>query len=91
MLEVMAENYFSEVLELICKKLHLDRGLYVLRLPGTSIMIPPSRRVETLQGRTELELIKKTALEALSVGNSSAGTPSSAGTSCTPLFFTQKV
>ena len=46
-------------------------------------MIPPSRRVESLQGRTELELIRKNALEALSAGGSGPGTPTSTGTSRT--------
>jgi len=83
MLDVTSDNYLSEVLDLICKKLHLDKSLYVLRLPGTSIMIPLSRRVESLQGRTELELIRKNALEALSAGSSAAGTPTTSGTSLT--------
>lgn len=82
MLDVTSDNYLSEVLDLICKKLHLDKSQYVLRLPGTSIMIPLSRRVESLQGRTELELIRKNALEALSAGSSVAGTPTPSGTSC---------
>lgn len=81
MLDVTSDNYFSEVLDLICKKLHLEKSLYVLRLPGTSIMIPPSRRVESLQGRTELELIRKNALEAVSIGGSGPGTPTNSGTS----------
>jgi len=81
MLDVTSDNYLSEVLDLICKKLHLDKSSYVLRLPGTSIMIPLSRRVESLQGRTELELIRKNALEALSAGSSAAGTPTGSGTS----------
>jgi hypothetical protein len=87
MLEVTADNYFSEVLDMICKKLHLDKSLYVLRLPGTSIMIPSSRRVETLQGRSELELIRKTTLEALDAGGTSNGTPASIGTSGTSLHL----
>ena len=86
MLDVTSDNYFSEVLDLICKKLHLEKSLYVLRLPGTSIMIPPSRRVESLQGRTELELIRKNALEAASAGVSSPGTPTTSGTSRIILF-----
>jgi len=81
MLEVTTDNYLSEVLDMICKKLHLEKSLYVLRLPGTSIMIPSSRRVDTLQGRTELELIRKSTLEALSTGGTSSGTPASVGTS----------
>lgn len=89
MLEVTCDNYLSEVLDLICKKLHLDKQLYVLRLPGTSIMVPPSRRVESLQGRTELELIKKSALEALSMG-SSTSTPNSTGTSLTTTGYGHK-
>lgn len=88
MLEVTSDNYLSEVLDMICKKLHLDKQLYVLRLPGTSIMVPPSRRVESLQGRTELELIKKSALEALSVGTST--TPTSTGTSLTTTGHKKK-
>jgi hypothetical protein len=92
MLDVTTDNYLSEVLDSICKKLHLEKSLYVLRLPGTSIMIPPSRRVESLQGRTELELIRKSALEALSAGSSVVGTPASVGTSRTVLFvFTDVV
>jgi hypothetical protein len=87
MLDVTSDNYLSEVLDLICKKLHLDKSLYVLRLPGTSIMIPLSRRVESLQGRTELELIRKNALEALSAGSSAAGTPTTSGTSRIILLF----
>lgn len=86
MLDVTSDSYLSEAVDLICKKLHLDKSQYVLRLPGTSIMIPPSRRVESLQGRTELELIKKTALEALSVGGSAVGTPASTGTSRTAFL-----
>jgi target of rapamycin complex 2 subunit MAPKAP1 len=89
MLDVTSDNYFSEVLDLICKKLHLDKSLYVLRLPGTSLMIPPSRRVESLQGRTELELIRKNALEAMTAGGSAAGTPTNSGTSRTLLFREQ--
>jgi len=90
MLDITSDNYLSEVLDLICKKLHLDKSLYVLRLPGTSIMIPLSRRVESLQGRTELELIRKNALEALSAGSSAAGTPTTSGTSrIIPLFILQ--
>jgi hypothetical protein len=88
MLEVTSDNYLSEVLDMICKKLHLDKQLYVLRLPGTSIMVPPSRRVESLQGRTELELIKKSALEALSAGTST--TPTSTGTSLTTTGHKKK-
>jgi hypothetical protein len=80
-LEVTNDNYLSEVLDMICKKLHLDKSLYVLRLPGTSMMIPSSRRVETLQGRTELELIRKNTLEALVAGGTGTGTPASIGTS----------
>ena len=87
MLEATSDSYLSEVLDQICKKLHLDKGLYVLRLPGTSIMVPPSRRVESLQGRTELELIRKSALEAISVGGSAQGTPSSTGTSRIILVY----
>jgi hypothetical protein len=81
MLDVTSDNYFSDVLDLITKKLHLDKSLYVLRLPGTSMMIPLSRRVESLQGRTELELIRKSTLEALSTGGSNVGTPANSGTS----------
>jgi len=81
MLEVTTDNYLSEVLDLICKKLHLEKALYVLRLPGTSITIPGSRRVESLQGRTELELIRKSALEALTANETKASTPGSSGTS----------
>ena len=87
MLEVTLDNYLSEVLDSICKKLHLDKSLYVLRLPGTSIMLPSSRRVASLQGRTELELIKKNTLDALSGGNSGTGTPATAGTSGIVLRF----
>ena len=91
MLDVTSDNNFSEVLDLICKKLHLEKSLYVLRLPGTSIMIPPSRRVESLQGRTELELIRKNALEAISAGGSAAGTPTSSGTSRICTYFRRKL
>src|SRR5579859_1298709 len=42
MLEATTDNYLSEVLDQICKKLHLEKALYSLRLPGTSIMVPPS-------------------------------------------------
>jgi len=86
MLDVTTDNYFSEVLDLICKKLHLEKSLYVLRLPGTSIMIPLSRRVESLQGRTELELIRKNTIEAMSAGGSGAGTPINTGTSGICMF-----
>ena len=53
-------------------------------------MIPPSRRVESLQGRTELELIRKNALEAISAGGSAAGTPTSSGTSRICTYFKRR-
>lgn len=89
MLDVTSDNYFSEVLDLITKKLHLDKSIYVLRLPGTSMMIPLSRRVESLQGRTELELIRKSTLDALSTGGSNVGTPANSGTSRITILYIQ--
>ncbi|OLL22449.1 Stress-activated map kinase-interacting protein 1 [Neolecta irregularis DAH-3] len=58
-MNVIAETYLADVLDQVCKKKQLDKALYALRILGTNIIAPIDRTVQSLQGKLELELVKK--------------------------------
>jgi len=58
-MNVTAETYLADVLDQVCKKKQLDKAMYALRILGTNIIAPVDRTVQSLQGKLELELVKK--------------------------------
>ncbi|KAF8882155.1 stress-activated map kinase interacting protein 1-domain-containing protein [Gymnopilus junonius] len=62
-IEVTAGMYMQEALELVCRKRKLQNpNDYALLLADKSILIPLDRTVASLQGKTELLLVKRSML-----------------------------
>ncbi|CCG81397.1 Putative uncharacterized protein [Taphrina deformans PYCC 5710] len=64
-LDVTTETYLGDVLDQVCRKRNLDKYMFSLRLVGTNMIVPSDRTVESLQGRTELLLVRKKATDLL--------------------------
>ncbi|KAF2836811.1 hypothetical protein M501DRAFT_959526 [Patellaria atrata CBS 101060] len=58
-MEVTADTYLAEIFDQACKRLHVDKGAYVLKVHGTSTVAPPDRTVEALGDRLALDLSRK--------------------------------
>ncbi|KAK6341247.1 hypothetical protein TWF696_008333 [Orbilia brochopaga] len=56
-IRITSDTYIGEVLDIICKKKHLDSSRHILRILGTTIIVPLDRLVKHLEGREELELV----------------------------------
>lgn len=63
MLDVTTETYLGDVLDQVCKRRNLDKFMFCLRLAGSNVIVPSDRTVESLQGRTELLLVRKKAMD----------------------------
>lgn len=60
---VTSDTYIGEVLEQVCRKKHLDKSKYILRLTGhPNVVWPLERAVSALGDRAELDLVKRKAL-----------------------------
>jgi len=60
--------YMQEVLELVCRKRRLPNPRdYALILGDMSLLIPLDRTVASLQGKSELVLVKRSVLPALGI------------------------
>lgn len=60
---VTSDTYIGEVLEQVCRKKHLDKNKYILRLTGhPNVIWPLERTVSALGDRAELDLVKKKVL-----------------------------
>lgn len=64
-LDVTTETYLGDVLDQVCKRRNLDKIMFSLRIAGTNVVVPSDRTVESLQGRTELLLVRKRATDLL--------------------------
>ncbi|KAF2144218.1 uncharacterized protein K452DRAFT_325445 [Aplosporella prunicola CBS 121167] len=58
-LEFTTDTYLAEVFDRVCRDLHVDKALYVLKVSGTSTVAPSDRTVEALGARTELDLTRR--------------------------------
>ena len=58
-LNVTTDTYIGEVFDQICKKLNMDKGSFVLKVAGTSIVAPSDRTVEALGGHHTLDLARR--------------------------------
>lgn len=73
MIRITSDSYIGEVLDIICKKKHLDSSRHSLRLRGTTIVVPLDRTVQELGGRGELELTIRGPFDPIS---DKSGSPS---------------
>ena len=80
---VTSDTYNAEVLDIICRKKHLDRSRHTLRIPKTNTIVPLDRTVESLQGRAELECVVKRFIDFVGERPNS---PSTAAAPSTPIF-----
>ena len=59
--------YMQEALEMVCRKRRLNPKEYALLLGDMSILVPLDRTVASLQGKTDLMLVKVSMLPTLGV------------------------
>lgn len=62
---VTTDTYIAEVLDMICKKKHLEKSRHILKISGVPTVVPLDRTVESLQGHTELELVVRKFTDAI--------------------------
>lgn len=58
-IEVTTDTYIAEVFDQVCKKLNVDKALYVLKVSGSSTVAPTDRTVEALGDRSDLDLVRR--------------------------------
>ena len=59
--------YMQEALEMVCRRRKLQANEYALLLSDMSILIPLDRTVASLQGKSELMLVKRSMLPHLNL------------------------
>jgi target of rapamycin complex 2 subunit MAPKAP1 len=59
--------YMQDALEMVCRKRRLQVKEYALLLADMSILIPLDRTVASLQGKSDLMLVKRSMLHNLNV------------------------
>lgn len=59
-IDTTTDSYLAEVFDTICKKLNIDKALYMLKVTGTGVVAPSDRTVEALgPDRSSLDLVRK--------------------------------
>lgn len=53
------DTYIAEIFDKVCRDLHLDKGLYVLKVSGSTTVAPSDRTVEALGTRMDLDLVRR--------------------------------
>ncbi|KAI9768029.1 MAG: hypothetical protein M1840_005341 [Geoglossum simile] len=71
--DVRTDTYLAEVLEIVCKKRHLDKAQSVLKVRGTNIVVPLDRTVEALGDISELDLLRRRFADGLDTITGSPG------------------
>jgi len=59
--------YMQEALEMVCRRRRLQPKEYALLLSDMSILIPLDRTVASLQGESDLRLVKRSMLPHMNV------------------------
>ena len=62
-----ATMYMQEALEMVCRRRRLQAKEYALLLSDMSILIPLDRTVASLQGESDLRLVKRSMLPHMNV------------------------
>ena len=85
-IEVTTDTYIAEVFDEVCRCLNVDRGMYVLRVTGTSTVAPTDRTVEALgPSHSSLVLVRRRFIGEGAYGLS--GSPGSTSPNA-PLLLT---
>lgn len=58
-LDVTTDTYLADVLDLICKRRHLDKANHVLKLTGSGTVVLLDRTVESIGNRADLDLSRR--------------------------------
>jgi len=66
-ISVSATMYMQEALEMVCRRRRLQAKEYALLLSELSILIPLDRTVASLQGESDLRLVKRSMLPHMNV------------------------
>ncbi|KAI0000629.1 stress-activated map kinase interacting protein 1-domain-containing protein [Russula compacta] len=66
-ISVSATMYMQEALEMVCRRRRLQAKEYALLLLGMNILIPLDRTVASLQGESDLRLVKRSVLPHMGV------------------------
>ncbi|KAI0287104.1 stress-activated map kinase interacting protein 1-domain-containing protein [Russula brevipes] len=66
-ISVSATMYMQEALEMVCRRRRLQAKEYALLLSDMSILIPLDRTVASLQGESDLRLVKRSMLSSMNV------------------------
>ncbi|KAF2875366.1 stress-activated map kinase-interacting protein-like protein [Massariosphaeria phaeospora] len=53
------DTYIAELFDKVCRDLQLDKGLYVLKVSGSTTVAPTDRTVEALGIRIDLDLLRR--------------------------------
>ncbi|KAF2126162.1 stress-activated map kinase-interacting protein-like protein [Dothidotthia symphoricarpi CBS 119687] len=53
------DTYIAEVFDRVCRDLHLDKGLYILKVSGSTTVAPSDRTVEALNTHMDLDLSRR--------------------------------
>lgn len=83
--DVTTDTYIAEVFDQVCKKLNVDKALYVLKVSGTNTVAPSDRTIEALGDRADLDLARRRF-----IGDGAFGLSGSPGSSSpnAPLLIT---
>jgi hypothetical protein len=82
-----ATMYMQEALEMVCRKRRLQPKEYVLLLSDMSILIPLDRTVASLQGESDLRLVKRSMLPHMNVDVRPIGRSTDPNGASPPFFF----
>lgn len=86
-IEVTTDTYIAEVFDQVCKKLNVDKAMFVLKVHGSATVAPTDRTVEALADRSELDLVRRRFMGAGGIGGIGlAGSPGS-GSPNAPLII----
>ncbi|KAF2751511.1 stress-activated map kinase-interacting protein-like protein [Sporormia fimetaria CBS 119925] len=58
-IDCTTDTYIAELFDRVCRDLHLEKALYVLKVTGSTTVAPIDRTVEALGTRTDLDLIRR--------------------------------
>jgi hypothetical protein len=84
---VTTDTYIAEVLEQVCRKKHLDKNKYILRITGVSnIVAPLDRTVASLGERAELDLVRRRFIGASEGLGDRPGSPSTVDSPNAPII-----
>jgi len=84
LIEVTTDTYIAEVFDQACKRLGVDKVLFVLKVSGSTTVAPSDRTVEALGDRGDLDLVRRRF-----IGDGAFGLSGSPGSSSpnAPLFI----